>query len=228
MVFAGPVFTEWYWGPLFFALLFGPPLAVVAGAADFAVRRWVRPLRLPQRAALWAGVLAAGTVAILGGRALMEHVRFERESKAAAAAFDFTPYAPRSLPAGFDGDLVKADSHGAPVLITFYDVAPAGYAFGYQQRASVVALGPRRCSLTRLAGTGTNFFEGPCEERRTPAGRSVWVGRSEAIARGREAFAVLDGTLVRLQSSGVTERDVLQWFDALRPVRPGKIDFKGP
>jgi len=45
------------------------------------------------------------------------------------------------------------------------------------------------------------------------------------IARGRDAFAVLEGTLVRLSGSGVAERDVLAWFDALRPVEPGGIDF---
>jgi hypothetical protein len=228
MVFAGPVFPEWYWGPIFFAVLSGPPLAVVAGATDFAVRRWVRPLRLPQRAALWAGVVAAGTVAILGGRALVDHLRFERASKAAAASFDFTPYAPPTLPPGFDVKLVRADDHFDPVLVMVYDVGRAGYAQGYEQRASTPTLEPGHCSLTRLAGAGTNFFDGPCAQRRTPAGREVFVARSAVLARGREAFAVLDGTLVRLQSSGVPERQVLAWFDALRPVQPARIDFKGP
>jgi hypothetical protein len=92
----------------------------------------------------------------------------------------------------------------------------------------VLTLEPGRCSLTRLAGTGTTFFEGACEERRTPAGRRVFVARSATVVRGREAFAVLDGTLVRLASSGVPEREVLRWFDALRPVQPATIDFQGP
>jgi hypothetical protein len=52
------------------------------------------------------------------------------------------------------------------------------------------------------------------------------VGASRTLARGTDAFAVLEGTLVRLQSSGAAERDVLAWFDALQPVRPGEIDFK--
>jgi hypothetical protein len=45
---------------------------------------------------------------------------------------------------------------------------------------------------------------------------------------GREAFSVLGDTLVRLQSSGVGERVVLAWFDALAPVQPAGIEFKGP
>jgi hypothetical protein len=80
--------------------------------------------------------------------------------------------------------------------------------------------------LSRLAGTGTSFFEGPCEERRTAAGRAVFVGPSRGIVGGRAAFAVLDGTLFRLESRGVAERDVLAWFDALRPVQPAHIDFE--
>ena len=226
-LFAGPVFVEWYWGPIFFLLLFGPPLAVAAFLVDLAVNRWVRRLRGLQRAGLWAGVIVGGALAIVGGREALDHLRFERESKAAARDLDFTPLAPRELPAAFDAGLVRADDEpDRPVLITFYDVAPAGYAHGYQQRAALVELAPGRCSLTRLAGTGTNFFDGPCEERRTRAGRRVFVGASRTITRGRDAFAVLDGTLVRLQSSGVAERDVLTWFDALRPIRPGEIDFK--
>ena len=46
---AGPVFSEWYWAPIFFAVLYGPVLAAAAFGADVAVRRWVRPLSWPQR-----------------------------------------------------------------------------------------------------------------------------------------------------------------------------------
>jgi len=173
-------------------------------------------------------VVEVGTLAVHGGRALVEHLRLQRESKAAAHAFDFTPHLPRHLPAGWDTALVKATESPLPVLFSSYDVAPAGYAFGYQQRAGVVTLEPGGCSLTRLAGTGTNFYEGRCRELRTPAGRRVYAGASRVTVGGREAFSVLDGTLVRLQSNGVGERDVLTWFDALASVRPADIDWKGP
>ena len=225
-LFAGPVFTEWYWGPIFFLALFGPPLLVAAFLVDLAVNRWVRRLRAPQRVGLWAGVVVGGALAIVGGRELLDHFRFEREAKAAARELDFTPLAARGLPAAFAEGLVRADAGPQPVLITFYDVRPGGHAYGYQQRASVVALEPGRCSLSRLAGTSTNFFDGPCRELRTPRGRVVYLGASGRLARGGEAFAVLDGTLARLESSGVAERDVLAWFDALRPIGPEEIDFK--
>ena len=43
---------------------------------------------------------------------------------------------------------------------------------------------------------------------------------------GDEAFALLDGTLVRLQHDRLPDGDVLAYFDALRPVAPEEIDFK--
>jgi hypothetical protein len=50
---------EWYWDALLFVALFGLPLAAVAVAVDFGVRRWVRPLGVLQRVALAAAVLGA-------------------------------------------------------------------------------------------------------------------------------------------------------------------------
>jgi hypothetical protein len=219
MVIAGPVFTEWYWGPIFFAVVFGPPLSLVALLVDFGVRRWVRPLRWRGRVALWAAVMAAGTVAIVGGRALVEHVRFARDAQAAARRFAFTPHTPRRLPAGFATALVRAYALPEPVLIARYDVEPAGVVLAYQQRAGAPLLTDGHCELHGLAGSGTNFFDGPCRARRTPGGREVFIG-------AREAFTTLGHTLVRLQHSGVREPALLAWFDALRPVAPGDLDFK--
>ncbi len=228
MVFAGPVFTEWYWGPLFFVLLFGLPLLVAALVADLAVRRWVAPLRGLRRAGLWAAVLAGGTLAILGGQRLIDHLRFEREAKAAALTFDFTPYAPGELPAGFSERGVNAVDSLAPVLYRHYEAGPGGRALSDQQRAIDVSLTDGRCDLHRLAASSSSFFEGPCRERRTASGRRVYVGASSRLLRGEIAFALLDGTLVRLESVGVAEPDVLAYFDSLRPVQPAEIDFKGP
>jgi hypothetical protein len=124
-MFAGEVFPEWYWGPIFFYFVFGLPLSAAALAVDFAVRRWVRPLSWPQRAALWVGVVAAGSLAILGGRALIDHLRFERDAKAAAQKLDFAPYAAETLPDGFDEELVRADDFfGGPVLVYFDALRP--------------------------------------------------------------------------------------------------------
>lgn len=219
MVVAGPVFTEWYWGPIFFLLVVGPPLSCLALVADFGVRRWVRPLRTRERIALWGIVVVGGSLALAGGRAVIEHIRFEREARAAARSFAFTPQEPRTLPAGFETALLVADAIRAPVLIARYDVDPAGVVFAYQQRAGMARLTDGRCELHDLAGTSTNFFDGPCRAARTPGGREVFLG-------GRDAFTTLGDTLVRLQYSGVRERALLAWFDALRPVAPADLDFQ--
>ena len=54
MAIAGEVFPQWYWGPIFFVLVFGLPLGAAAFAVDFAVRRWGARLSWPQRAGRWS------------------------------------------------------------------------------------------------------------------------------------------------------------------------------
>jgi len=226
-MFAGEVFPEWYWGPIIFYFVFGLPLSALAFAVDFAVRRWVRRLTWPQRGGLWLGVVAAGSLAILGGRALIEHVRFERDAKAAAQQFDFTPYAAETLPPGFDEELLSADDFfGGKVLVSRYAVRSAPYAFAYQQRPGEVSLQNGHCSLRGLVGTGTNFYDGQCRELRTPHGRAVFIGSLGLTTEGGQAFSLLDGTLVRLEHTQVADGDVLAYFDALRPVDPDDLDFK--
>ena len=173
------------------------------------------------------GVVAAGSLAILGGRALIEHVRFERDAKAAAQQLDFTPYAAETLPPGFDEELLRADDFfGGPVLVSRYAVRSAPYAFAYQQRPGEVSLQNGHCSLRGLVGTGTNFYDGQCRELRTPRGRSVFIGSSGRTTGGGQSFSLLEGTLVRLEHTQVADRDVLAYFDALRPVARDDLDFK--
>ena len=227
MAFAGEVFPEWYWGPIFFYFVFGLPLSAAALAVDFAVRRWLRPLSWPRRAGLWVVVVAVGSLAILGGRGLLDHLRFEREAKAAVRKLDFVPYAPETLPDGFKEEMVRADDFfGGPVLVSRYAVGSAAYAFAYQQRPGEVSLSNGHCSLRGLVGTGTNFYDGECRELRTPRGRSVFIGSLGLTTEGGQSFALLEGILARLEHTQVADRDVLAYFDALRPVAPGDLNFK--
>jgi hypothetical protein len=80
------------------------------------------------------------------------------------------------------------------------------------------------CDLPGLKGNPTHDFHNLCRERRTPSGRAVFFGLTEH--RGI-AFALFHGTLVRLeQIDMLPERDVLAYFDALRPVEPDELEFK--
>jgi hypothetical protein len=65
VVFGGPVFPEWYWGPIFFLIAYSPLLAVATGAAYVvARRRGLRP-RGPMKVALLAACFALALVAAL-------------------------------------------------------------------------------------------------------------------------------------------------------------------
>jgi hypothetical protein len=59
------------------------------------------------------------------------------------------------------------------------------------------------------------------------SGRAVFTGPSTGTVDGRDAFALFDGTLVRFVSVGLSERDVLAWFDSPRSVELEDVDFKG-
>jgi hypothetical protein len=226
VLFAGPVFTEWYWGPIFFALLFGPVLLPLAFAVDWLVRRRWR-LTWPQRCAVAGGVVVSGALCIIGGNALVQDVRFDRDARAAARNLDFQPYQPSPLPRAFSTEAVQArDEYGPPVLVGQYGAGRRAYALAYQQRPTVVSLLDGRCSLRQLAGTGTNFFDGPCRQVRTPGGREVFVGSSRHVVGLSEAFALLGGTLVRVQHTELADRDVLAFYDSLEPVAADELAFK--
>jgi hypothetical protein len=228
MAFAGEVFPEWYWGPIFFAVVFWPVLAAVAFVADLTISRVVRRLTWSERGMLWGVVFVVGTLGILGGRALIDHARFEREAKAAVRHLDFTPYAASPLPATFREESVEAQERfGTPAIVSRYRATAGTYAFAYQQAPAEVSLQAGHCSLRHLAGTSSNFYDGPCRELRTPRGRAVFIGAGlENTTEGGQAFALLEGTLVRFEHVQVADRDVLAYFDSLRPVAPDDVDFK--
>jgi hypothetical protein len=224
VLFAGPVFTEWYWSVIFVVVACGPPLAFVAFVVDFAVRRLVRPLGLPQRLALAAAVVVGGLGLIFGGFARRADRQFERENRVAVRSFDFTPYQAGELPEPFDQRYVHALGGYLRVLVSGYDTELRQVS-AYQQRADAgVRLTDGACDLPGLKGNPTHDFHNPCRERRTPSGRAVFFGLTE---HGGIAFALFDGTLVRLeQIDMLPERDVLAYFDALRPVEPVELEFK--
>jgi len=220
---AGPVFTEWYWGPILFIVFYGPPLAAVAFVVDFAVRRRVRPLGTAQRLGLAAAVMSGGAGLLLGGFALADHLRFERDNRAAARTFDFTPYQAGELPESFDEQHVYALGSTARILVSRYDTG-LRQVFAYQQRLAGARLTDGACDLTGLEGSPTGAFHNQCREQRTASGRTVFFGLTE---RGGMAFALLDGTLVRLeQIDMLPEADVLAYFEALKPVDVGELEFK--
>jgi len=218
-LFAGPIFNDWYWEPLFRGIFAVPVLVVVAFAVDFAVRRWVRPLEWPLREGLAAGIVLGGTALILGGGLLLESGRFARESRAVARTIDFTAYEPRRLPPPFVLQSAEAGAGaGSPVIHTRYATG-SGYAAATQQRQPG---GARTPFNGRCVVTGSSV---PCREVRTPNGIPVVMAKPYGPSFV-DASAVLDGTLVNVRASAVAEPSVLAYFDSLEPVDAGELEFK--
>ena len=208
VIFAGEVFPEWYWGPIFFTVLFSPVLVAAAVGTDVVARRVRGPLPLWKRARLWLAAAMVATGVTLAVSALRDHVRFERESRATAAEFRFTAHQPGDLPAGLHEQHVRAqDGYRLPYLVSRYEGRGA-HATAFQQEPVETSLKAGTCSLRHLQGSSSNYFDGPCEALRSASGRAVFTGRSESVVDGSEAFALLDGTLVRLSSVGLSQRDV--------------------
>jgi hypothetical protein len=228
IVLAGPVFPEWYWGPLFFMVVFSPILVAAAVGTDIVVRRMRGRLPLWRRAQLWLAAAVVATLTILAVMSLRGHLRFEGESRAAAAAIHFTVHQPADPPAGMKETSVEARSSRLPHLIRQYQDrrGPGAYAYAFEQEPREVSLRAGACAVYDIEGTSSSFFEGPCDELRTASGRAVFTGPSEGTVDGRDAIALVDGTLVRLVSVGLPDPAVLAWFDSLRPVAVEDVDFK--
>jgi hypothetical protein len=226
---AGEVFPEWYWGPLFFLVVFSPVLLAAAVGTDVVVRRLRGPLPLWKRARLWLAAAMVAIGVILTVMTVRDHLRFEGESRAAAGSIHFTVHQPEELPAGLHETRVQAHAGRLPYLVSHYEnrSGPPVRAYAFEQEPTEVSLQPGACRLSDIEGTSSHFFDGPCEALQTASGRAVFTGPSEGTVDGRDAFALLDGTLVRFISVNVSERDVLAWFDSLRPIEVDDIDFKG-
>ena len=123
---------------------------------------------------------------------------------------------------------MRADVHfGAPLIVSRYAVGSAPYAFAYQQRRPAeLSLQEGRCSVHRLVGTGTNSTTARAARCARRAGARCSSGHLDSSTEAGQAFAVLDGTLVRLEHTQVADRDVVAYFDSLRPVAPGDLDFR--
>ena len=183
----------------------------------------MRPLGGLQRVALVVAVLGGGTGLILAGLSLRSDRLVERENRTRAQALDFTPYQAGELPDPFDTRYVHALGGELRVLVSGYDTGAREVA-AYQQRPDAgMRLTDGACALPGLKGSPWGDFRTRCREQRTPGGLPVFFGLTEG---GTMAVALLDGTLVRLeQSDGLPERDVLAYFDALRPVAVEELEF---
>ena len=202
---AGPVFTEWYWTPIFLAIVYGPPILAVGGGSYLALRR--TRLRRAARAAL-AFVLAP--MLVIGGVAVWATVKHRRTEAADARSVMFTTFTAPGLhqtrahvfPRGGSQLNLQYERGGGDLLVS-------------QVAAADDDLTPPRCALH--AGTSSHAWDGPCRSARTPLGRVVAV--MEMHTDVPSLAEVRDGTLIVTGAyAPAGEADLLALADALRPT----------
>ncbi len=207
---AGPVFTEWYWGPIFLAIVYGPPILATAGILYALTRRRPEPRGLRALAAL-----AVASVLVIGGAHVWRTVRFERTEAAQARTIAFGLFEPD----GFDRRRTEVYDGLWPSVHWTYE-RDGRTLFASQHSAREDDVTPPQCSVH----TGTRFsaFSGACRAARTPQGRTVTLAETPDMS----LLAVVDGTLIVAGSHEATEDDLLAYGDALAPVAPGELDFE--
>ena len=207
---AGPVFTEWYWGPIFFAIVYGPPIAAIAGGLYLAGH--FTSLRRRTRA---AAALALAPAIVLGSVAAYATVKHRRTEAADARAVTFTAFTAPGL------HQTRADvypDYGARLNLRYE--RGGGELLVTQLAAEDDDLAPPECFIH--AGTAYHSWKGPCRSARTPRGRLVTLVHINAPS----LVEVRDGTLIVAGAYGSTEADLLALADALRPVGVGEIHWE--
>ncbi|HVF52235.1 MAG TPA: hypothetical protein VNC78_01375 [Actinomycetota bacterium] len=225
MILAGPVFEEWYWGPLWFAVFFGPPILIAAGGitalAAFVARRRGSPLGRRRAAVLFLCLTPLLTGLTVGGIALWQELGFRRESRSAAQAFSFEIYWPTKLPDGYVQQRVEARSGEQEALLVTYSTPSRTSFAGQHPLLPARAVDPAPCvEVTGIGGTS-----GPCRTLETPEGNVIYIEDREAAAGKWLATRIIGESVVYLAYSDLSDDEVTQYFDSLAPRDPVTITF---
>ena len=210
---AGPVFTEWYWTPIFLAIVYGPPILAVGGGLYLVLRR--TRLRRLARAAI-AVVLAPALV--LGGVAVWATVKHRRTEAADARTVTFTTFTAPGM------HQTRADvfpSSGSELHLQYE--RGGGDLLVSQVAAEDDDLTPPQCDFHD--GTPYHAWRGACRSARTPRGRAVAMVEMQTGVPSM--VDVRDGTLIVAGAyAPAGEADLLALADGLRPVAVEDIHWE--
>jgi len=202
MPIAGPVFTEWYWAPIFFAIVYGPPISVVAGLLYLLGR--FTPWRRRVRA---AAALVAAPVLVLGVVAVVATLKYRSAQAADARSVTFVAFAAP----GFHQTRSSVYAGLFPKLGLEY-ARGGGHLLVTEVAADEDDVTPPSCHLHD--GTQFHSWEGPCRIARTPRGRLVTL----ADIAQPSLIEVRSGTVIVAGAYGTGEAELLDLADALEPV----------
>jgi hypothetical protein len=226
LVIAGPVFPEWYWGPLFFLVMFSPLLAGGTTALYLGTRAVARRRgwhRRPTTRALHVTLsFALVLLAIVAAAQIWRRVSYERNEARDAGQVRFATFEPR------DRHAARAEvfaGGGEPSVHWRYEQRDESFDV-VQERARRVDLTAPSCNLGPAFVTRYGSFDGPCTPIRTPGGHEILLARDAYQPHDRYAFLVRGGTLVALSTLSAPDAELMAYVDALQPVDARHIDYK--
>lgn len=207
---AGPVFTEWYWTPIFHAIAYGPPILVLAGVLYGAGRLtgWRRRTRA-------AAALLAASALVIGGTAFVTTLKFRSQEAAEAGSVTFAVFTAPGLrqtrASVLDGPF--------PRLQLAYGRG-GGELLVAQVPAEDDDLTPPFCAVHD--GTPSIAWRGPCRAARTPRGRLVTL----ADIAQPSLLQIREGTLIVAGAYGAPEADLLVLADALERTPVDEVHWE--
>ena len=232
MIFAGPVFQEWYWGPFFFALFFGPFIltaaAILTGIVAYRARRRAKPLTWLRGLRLFVGLTVALSLLMVGGLWAKERIEESRIIASQAAAITFQTYEPSWVFTDYDALRVR------PLAIFQRQSVEFSYRRGddYVYAAQSPSLSPVNPSEEgcggRPKGLTSGETVGSCRTVVTESGRVVYLTNLDMNHLGdRVATIELGGTRVDVIYSELPDEAAVRYLDSLEPVAPEDMNYFG-
>ena len=232
MIFAGPVFEEWYWGPFFFALFFGPFIlvaaAVITGVLAYWARRRGKRLAWFRSLGLFVGLTVGLSLLVVGGWWAKEHIEERRIIASQAAAITFQTYEPSWVFTDYDAVRVR------PLAILQRQSVEFSYRRGddYVYAAQSPSLSPVNPSEAgcggRPKGLTSGETVGSCRTVVTESGLVVYLTNLDMNHLGdRVAIIELGGTRVDVIYSELPDEAAVRYLDSLEPVAPEDMNYFG-
>jgi len=232
VIFAGPVFQEWYWGPFFFALFFGPFIltaaAILTGIVAYRARRRAKPLTWLRGLRLFVGLTVALSLLVVGGLWAKERIEESRIIASQAAAITFQTYEPSWVFTDYDALRVR------PLAIFQRQSVEFSYRRGddYVYAAQSPSLSPVNPSEEgcggRPKGLTSGETVGSCRTVVTESGRVVYLTNLDMNHLGdRVATIELGGTRVDVIYSELPDEAAVRYLDSLEPVAPEDMNYFG-
>ena len=232
MIVAGPVFEEWYWGPVLFAIVFGPFILATAAILTGVLAYWARRRgkRLPwfRSLGLFVGLTVGLSLLMVGGLWAKGHIEERRIIASRAAAITFQTYEPSWVFTDYDAVRVRPLVIPQRQSVEFSYRRADDYVYAAQS-PSVSPVNPSEAGCGgRPKGLTSGETVGSCRTVVTESGQVVYLTNLEMNHLGDSvAIIELGGTRVDVMYTGLPDEAVVRYLDSLEPVAPEDMHYFG-